>query len=203
MIILGLTGSVGMGKSTAAREFRRMRIPVHDADKAVHRLLGRGGKAVAAVAAAFPGVEKGGAIDRAALGRLVFSDPAALKQLEAILHPLVRQAERAFLARARRRRRKLVVLDIPLLYETGGEARCDKVLVVSAPRRVQLARVMARPGMTPERLAGVEARQMPDAEKRRRADIVIETGLSRHHSLAKLHRALRRLTDRQGGAKPT
>ena len=194
MIILGLTGSVGMGKSTAAREFRRMGIPVHDADKAVHRLLGRGGKAVAAVAAAFPGVEKGGAIDRAALGRLVFSDPAALKRLEAILHPLVRQAERAFLARARRRRRKLVVLDIPLLFETGGEARCDKVVVVSAPRRVQLARVMARPGMTAERLAGVEARQMPDAEKRRRADIIIETGLDRHHRLAKLHRALRRLT---------
>jgi dephospho-CoA kinase len=194
MIILGLTGSVGMGKSTAAREFRRMGIPVHDADKAVHRLLGRGGKAVAAVAAAFPGVEKGGAIDRAALGGLVFSDPSALKRLEAILHPLVRQAERAFLARARRRRRKLVVLDIPLLFETGGEARCDKVLVVSAPRRVQLARVMARPGMTAERLAGVEARQMPDAEKRRRADIIIETGLDRHHRLAKLHRALRRLT---------
>ena len=197
MIILCLTGSVGMGKSTAAREFRRMRIPVHDADKAVHRLLGRGGKAVAAVAAAFPGVEKGGAIDRAALGRLVFSDPAALKRLEAILHPLVRQAERAFLARARRRRRKLVVLDIPLLFETGGEARCDKVVVVSAPRRVQLARVMARPGMTADRLAGVEARQMPDAEKRRRADIVIETGLDRRHSLAKLHRALRRLTARR------
>jgi dephospho-CoA kinase len=197
MIILGLTGSVGMGKSTAAREFRRMGIPVHDADKAVHRLLGRGGKAVAA-AAAFPGVEKGGAIDRAALGRLVFSDPAALKRLEAILHPLVRQAERAFLARARRRRRKLVVLDIPLLFETGGEARCDKVLVVSAPRRVQLARVMARPGMTAERLAGVEARQMADAEKRRRADIIIETGLDRHHSLAKLHRALRRLTAGRG-----
>ena len=199
MIILGLTGSVGMGKSTAAREFRRMGIPVHDADKAVHRLLGRGGKAVAAVATAFPGVEKGGAIDRAALGRLVFSDPAALKRLEAILHPLVRQAERAFLARARRRRRKLVVLDIPLLFETGGEARCDKVVVVSAPRRVQLARVMARPGMTADRLAGVEARQMPDAEKRRRADIVIETGLDRHHSLAKLHRALRRLTARRSG----
>ena len=197
MIVLGLTGSVGMGKSTAAREFRRMGIPVHDADKAVHRLLGRGGKAVAGVATAFPGVEKGGAIDRAALGRLVFSDPAALKRLEAILHPLVRQAERAFLARARRRRRKLVVLDIPLLFETGGEARCDKVVVVSAPRRVQLARVMARPGMTAERLAGVEARQMPDAEKRRRADIVIETGLDRRHSLAKLHRALRRLTARR------
>lgn len=189
-----------MGKSTATRELRRMGIPVHDADKAVHRLLGRGGKAVAAVAAAFPGVEKpGGGIDRAALGRRVFSDPGALKQLETILHPLVRQAERAFLARARRQRRKLVVLDIPLLYETGGEKRCDKVLVVSAPRRIQLARVMARPGMTAERLAGVEARQMPDAEKRRRADIVIETGLDRRHSLARLHRAIRRLTAGHAG----
>ena len=119
MIILGLTGSIGMGKSTAAREFRRLGIPVHDAD-AVHRLLGRGGAAVAAIAAAFPGVLKDGAIDRAALGRLVFADPAALKRLEAILHPLVRAAERRFLARARRQRRKLVVLDIPLLFETGG-----------------------------------------------------------------------------------
>jgi dephospho-CoA kinase len=194
MIILGLTGSVGMGKSTAAREFRRLRIPVHDADKAVHRLLGRGGRAVAAVAEAFPGVRKpDGAIDRIALGRLVFADPAALKRLEGILHPLVRAAERRFLARARRQRRKLVVLDIPLLFETGGQARCDKVLVVSAPRRIQLARVMARPGMTAERLAGVEARQMPDAEKRRRADIVIETGLGRRHSLARLRRELKRL----------
>ena len=182
-----------MGKSTAAREFRRLRIPVHDADKAVHRLLGRGGQAVGAVAEAFPGVLKDGAIDRAALGRLVFADPEALKRLEGILHPLVRTAERRFLARARRRRRKLVVLDIPLLFETGGQARCDKVLVVSAPRRIQLARVMARPGMTAERLAGVEARQMPDAEKRRRADIVIETGLGRRHSLAKLRRELKRL----------
>jgi dephospho-CoA kinase len=193
MIILGLTGSVGMGKSTAAKALRRMGIPVYDADRAVHRLLGRGGAAVAPVSAAFPEVLKGGAIDRTALGRLVFADPAALQRLESILHPLVRAAERRFIARARRARRRLVVLDIPLLFETGGDKRCDKVLVVSAPRRIQLARVMARPGMTAERLAGVEARQMPDSEKRRRADIVIETGLDRHHSLAKLRRALSRL----------
>lgn len=196
MKIIGLTGSVGMGKSTAARELRRLGIPVHDADRSVHRLLGRGGKAVAAVEAAFPGVAKVGAIDRQALGRRVFGDPAALKRLEAILHPLVRAAERRFLARARRARRPLVVLDIPLLYETGGEARCDLVIVVSAPRRIQLARVMRRPGMTAERLAGVEARQMPDAEKRRRADVVIETGLGRRHSLARLRRALKRLRGR-------
>jgi dephospho-CoA kinase len=193
MIILGLTGSVGMGKSTAAKALRRMGIPVYDADRAVHRLLGRGGAGVAPVSAAFPEVLKGGAIDRAALGRLVFADPAALLRLESILHPLVRAAERRFVARARRARRRIVVLDIPLLFETGGDKRCDKVLVVSAPRRIQLARVMARPGMTAERLAGVEARQMPDSEKRRRADIVIETGLDRHHSLAKLRLALSRL----------
>jgi dephospho-CoA kinase len=192
MKVLGLTGSVGMGKTTAARMLRRMGIPVHDADAEVHRLLGRGGAAVKAVEAAFPGVTKGNAIDRAALGRLVFADPAALKRLEMILHPLVARAERKFIARARRQRRPLVVLDIPLLFETGGERRCDGVLVVSAPRSIQLARVMARPGMTKARLAGVEARQMPDAEKRRRADAVISTGLGKRHSLGMLQAALRR-----------
>jgi dephospho-CoA kinase len=175
MIILGLTGSVGMGKSTAAREFRRLHIPVHDADKAVHRLLGRGGRAVAEVAAAFPGVLKDGAIDRIALGRLVFADPAALKRLEGILHPLVRAAERRFIARARRQRRKLVVLDIPLLFETDGQALRQGAGGAPPPDP-------ARPGHGPaghdRRAPGrVEARQMPDAEKRRRADIVIETGL--------------------------
>jgi dephospho-CoA kinase len=193
VIVLGLTGSVGMGKSTAARELRRLGIPVHDADRAVHRLLGRGGAAVAAVATAFPGVVQAGAVDRQALGQRAFGDPAALKRLEAILHPLVRGAERRFIARARRQRRRLVALDIPLLFETGGAARCDLVLVVSAPRPIQLARVMARPGMTAERLAGMEARQMPDAEKRRRADIVIDTGLGRRHSRDLLRRALRRI----------
>jgi len=192
MKILCLTGSVGMGKTTAARMLRRMGIPVHDADAEVHRLLGRGGAAVKAVEAAFPGVKLGKAIDRAALGKIVFADPAALKRLEAILHPLVRQAERRFLAQARREHRKLVVLDIPLLYETKGEARCDGVIVVSAPRPIQLARVLGRPGMTKERLAAIEARQMPDRQKRRRADIVIETGLGKRHSLENLRRALAR-----------
>ncbi|HYV87468.1 MAG TPA: dephospho-CoA kinase [Candidatus Polarisedimenticolia bacterium] len=192
MKILCLTGSVGMGKTTAARMLRRMGIPVHDADAEVHRLLGRGGAAVKAVEAAFPGVKLGKAIDRAALGKIVFADPAALKRLEAILHPLVRQAERRFLAQARREHRKLVVLDIPLLYETKGERRCDGVIVVSAPRPIQLARVLGRPGMTKERLAAIEARQMPDRQKRRRADIVIETGLGKRHSLENLRRALAR-----------
>jgi len=192
MKVLCLTGSVGMGKTTAARLLRRLGVPVHDADAEVHRLLGPGGAAVGAVEAAFPGVRQGRAIDRAALGRLVFADPAALRRLEAILHPMVRQAEQRFLAAARRQRRRLVVLDIPLLFETGGERRCDGVLVVSAPRAIQLARVMTRPGMTKARLAGVEARQMPDAQKRRRADFIISTGLGKRHSLRALRQALAR-----------
>lgn len=193
MKILGLTGSVGMGKTTAARMLRRLGIPVHDADAEVHRLLGPGGAAVAPVARAFPDSRAAnGAINRAALGRTVFADPGALKRLEKILHPLVRKAERTFLARARRQRQALVVLDIPLLFETGGEKRCDGVIVVSAPKAIQHARVLARRGMTREKLAGIEARQMPDAEKRRRADIVIDTSLGRRHSLAHLRRAIAR-----------
>ena len=192
MKVLCLTGSVGMGKTTVARMLCRLGIPVHDADAEVHRLLGSGGAAVRAVEAAFPGVKRGKAIDRAALGRLVFGDPKALRRLEKILHPLVGKAERKFLARARRERQPLVVLDIPLLFETGGERRCDGVLVVSAPRAIQLARVMARPGMTKAQLAAVEARQMPDAQKRRRADIVIRTGLGKRHSLQILRQALTR-----------
>jgi len=192
MKILCLTGSVGMGKSTAARMLRRLGIPVHDADAEVHRLLGPGGAAVGAVVQAFPTVQKGSAIDRAALGRIVFADSAALKRLEKILHPLVRKAENAFLAKARRERQALVVLDIPLLFETRGEGRCDGVIVVSAPRAIQRARVLARPGMTREKLAGIEKRQMPDAEKRRRADIIIETGLGRRHSFSHLRRAIAR-----------
>jgi dephospho-CoA kinase len=192
MKILGLTGSVGMGKTTAARMLCRLGVPVHDADGEVHRLLGPGGAAVKAVEAAFPGVKRGKAIDRAALGRLVFADPKALRRLEKILHPLVGRAERKFLAQARRQHRPLVVLDIPLLFETGGERRCDGVLVVSAPRAIQLARVMARPGMTKDRLAAVEARQMPDAQKRRLADIVIPTGSGKRQSLQALRRALKR-----------
>lgn len=192
MKILCLTGSVGMGKTTAARMLRRLGIPVHDADATVHRLLGAGGAAVKPVAAAFPGVKRGKAIDRAALGRTVFADPKELRRLEKILHPLVAEAERKFLAEARRRHEALVVLDIPLLFETRGERRCDGVIVVSAPRAIQLARVMARPGMTRAKLAGIEARQMPDSEKRRRADVVIPTGLGKRYSLQRLRQALER-----------
>jgi dephospho-CoA kinase len=197
MIVLGLTGSIGMGKSTAAALLRRLGVPVHDADAAVHRLLARGGLAVPLVAAAFPGVVENGAVDRQALGRIVFADPAALERLEAILHPLVRREERRFLARARAQRRRLAALDIPLLFETGAETRCDRVVVVSAPRRVQLGRVLKRAGMTRERLAGIEARQMADAQKCRRADFVVQTGLGRRLSLRAIRRIVRLLRDKR------
>lgn len=196
MIILGLTGSIGMGKSTAARMLRRMGIPVHDADASVHALMGPGGAAVPAVADAFPGVQSGDAIDRRALGRRVFGDDAALARLERILHPRVRAAEDGFLAAAGRRRCRLVVLDIPLLYETAGDRRVDGVVVVSAPRRIQELRVLARPGMTVERLDQIKARQVPDAEKRRRATWVIPTGLGHRPALRALYRVVRQCTDR-------
>jgi dephospho-CoA kinase len=186
MLVLGLTGSIGMGKSTAADMLRRMGLPLHDADQAVHRLLAKGGAAVAAVEAAFPGVVVAGAVDRKRLAARVFEDQAALEALERILHPLVRQATRAFLDRQARRGRSLVVLDIPLLYETGGEALCDAVVVVTAPPFVQRARVMARPGMTVARFNAILAKQMPDREKRQRADFVVKTGLSKAHSLRQL-----------------
>jgi dephospho-CoA kinase len=191
MKILGLTGSIGMGKTTAAAMLRRLRVPVHDADATVHALFASGGAAVALVDAAFPGVIAGGAVDRTALGAKVFGDDAALKRLEAIVHPLVRKAEREFLARQRRRRARLVVLDIPLLFETGGERRCHKVAVVTAPAFLQAQRVLARPGMTPARLAAIRAKQMPDAEKRKRADFVIPTGMGRAFALRRLKAAVR------------
>jgi dephospho-CoA kinase len=181
--IIGLTGSIGMGKSTAAAMFRCLGIPVHDADAAVHRLLDRGGAAVPLVEAAFPGAIENGAVNRAALGARVFNDKAALKRLEAILHPLVRRESARFLARQRARGQDLVVLDIPLLFETGGERRCDVVVVVSAPPFVQRARVLRRPGMTEARFAQVLKQQMPDREKRRRADFVVETGLGKRYTL--------------------
>ena len=200
MVVLGLTGSIGMGKTTIAGMFRRIGVPVHDADAAVHRLLAKKGAAVAAVAEAFPGVVVKGAIDRQALGARVFGDPAALGRLERILHPLVRSSERRFLARQARRRAPLVVLDIPLLFETGGEKRCDAVVVVSAPRFLQAARVLRRPGMTRAKLAAILARQVPDEAKRRRADFVVLTGLSFARSLRAVKRIVKVAKER-GGAR--
>ena len=189
MQLIGLTGGIGMGKSTAARSFRRAGVRVFDADAAVHELQARGGRGVAPIGAAFPGTVLAGVVDREALRRAVLGQPEALRRLEGIIHPLVRAMQRRFLARARRDRQRLVVLDIPLLFETRTGREFDLVVVVSAPAQVQRRRVLARPGMTEARLAAILARQVPDAEKRRRADVVVRTGISRHHA----DRAIRRV----------
>ena len=196
MIILGLTGSIGMGKSTAAAALRQMGIPVHDADRSVHRLMAHGGAAVGAIEAEFPAAIKAGTVDRAVLGKRVFGDDAALQKLESILHPMVREQEKIFLRTCRALRRRIAVLDIPLLFETGGEKRCDAVIVVSAPQFLQDQRVLKRKGMTPQRLAEVKAKQMPDAEKRRRADFVVETGLGKRASRAALLKIVKKLKHR-------
>ena len=192
MKVIGLTGGIGMGKSTAAATFRRARIPVFDADASVHRLQARGGRAVRAIEAAFPGTTRDGAVDRAALRRAVLGNPDALRRLEGILHPMVRAEEHAFLGRARRAGARAVVLDIPLFFETGGR-KVNRVVVVSAPRAVQMHRVRQRRKMSAADIAAVIARQMPDAEKRRRADVVIRTGLSRAHAQRALRRLIREL----------
>jgi dephospho-CoA kinase len=176
MLLLGLTGSIGMGKSTTAAMFAAEGVPVYDADAAVHALYDVGGAAVGPVSAAFPGVEKDGRIDRAALSAQVLGKPEKLKQLESIVHPLVRQAQMEFISRHREAGARAVVLDIPLLFEGGGEKFFDAVIVVSAPAEVQRARVLARPGMTAEKFNQILAKQMPDAEKRAKADFVIDTG---------------------------
>lgn len=191
MIVLGLTGGIGMGKSTAAAAFRRARIPVFDADAAVHRLQARGGRAVREIAAAFPGTVHDGVVDRAALRQVVLGSPDVLARLEGILHPMVREEERAFVARARRHGSRAVVLDIPLLLETGGDERVDRIVVVSAPRDVQMHRIRSRRRMSNSDIQAIIDRQMPDAEKRRWADVVIRTGLSRHASLKNLIRLIK------------
>jgi dephospho-CoA kinase len=174
MIVIGLTGSIGMGKSTTAGFFRELGVPVHDSDAAVHALYT--GRAVPPVEAAFPGVAVNGVIDRARLSQAVLGNPDALKRLETIVHPLVREEEDRFRNEALQAGAPLAVIDIPLLFETGGEARVDRIVVASAPADVQRDRVLARPGMTEEKLASILARQMPDAEKRARAHFVVDTG---------------------------
>jgi dephospho-CoA kinase len=173
MFVLGLTGSLGMGKSTTARFFAEEGVPVHDADAVVHRLYD--GEAADAIEAAFPGTTTAGKVDREKLAARVLDDIGALKRLEAIVHPLVQEAERRLLAEAEARGEKVAVLDIPLLFETGGEERVDAVVVVSAPADVQRSRALARPGMTVDKLDAILAKQMPDDEKRRRADFVVDT----------------------------
>jgi len=197
VIIVGLTGSIGMGKSAAAAMLRRMQVPLFDADQAVHQLLAPGGAAVAPVAEAFLGVRNAaGGIDRRLLGPRVFGNPEMLARLEGIIHPMVADREKQFLARARARRASIAVLDVPLLFESRGSARCDYVVVVSAPAMLQRQRVMRRSGMTEERFVAILKQQMPDAEKRRRADFVVPTGLDRRSSLRRLRAIVRVL--RQG-----
>ncbi|MBM3642955.1 MAG: dephospho-CoA kinase [Alphaproteobacteria bacterium] len=198
MVIVGLTGSIGMGKSRAAAMLREMGVPVYDADAAVHALQARGGEALPGIEAAFPGTVREGVLDRQALGARVFGDKAALRRLEAIVHPLVHRKQRAFLRRAAGRRARLVVLDIPLLFEGLGERRVDATLVVSAPAFLQWRRVMARPGMTAEKLRGILRQQVPDAIKRRRATFVLATGLGIAPTRAALRRAIADLVQRRG-----
>lgn len=182
MIVLGLTGSIGMGKSTTSAMFEAEGAPVYDSDAAVHALYAAGGAAVAPVEAAFPGVVVDGAIDRAKLSARVVGDPEALAKLEAIVHPLVGADRIGFFQKAQAEGRDIVVLDVPLLFETGGQKSVDKVVVVTAPPEVQRARVLARPDMTPGKFEAILARQLPDAEKRARADFVIDTGQGLEHA---------------------
>ena len=191
MIVLGLTGSIGMGKSTAANMLRRLRVPVSDADAIVHDLIGPGGAAVAAVGDAFPGVVSNGTVDRAALGAQVFGDTAALKSLEHILHPLVEAARDRFLKQSRRARIPVVALDIPLLYEVAADELCNATIVVSAPPFVQSAARARPPNMTQEKLNDILSRQMSDLEKRRRATFVIPSGSGRRTTLQALSRIVR------------
>ena len=175
VLVVGVTGSIGMGKTTTARLFARLGYPVFDADAVVHRLYAESGAAVPPIAREFPAAISGGVVDRRKLSSIVAGDREALARLEAIVHPLVRAEEQEFLIAARGAGHRLAVLDIPLLFETGREKEVDAVIVASAPEDVQKARVRARPGMTLETFASIIARQLPDSEKRRRADFVVDT----------------------------
>jgi dephospho-CoA kinase len=200
--ILGLTGSIGMGKSTTAAMFEAEGVPVYDADAEVHRLYDRGGSAVWQVGERFPGVVVDGRVDRKALSKRVIGDPEALKRLESIVHPLLAEAREKFFLRAAEARADIVVLDIPLLYETGGEAKVDKVVVVTASPEVQRQRVMARDGMSEEKFAAILARQVPDADKRARADFVIDTGQGMDEARRQVREVIAALRDGVGGQTP-
>ena len=197
MIVVGLTGSIGMGKTETGRMFERLGVPVFDADKAVHQLYGTDGAAVAPIEAAFPGVVVDGAVDRSALAARVLGDEVGVRRLEAIVHPLVQEMRARFLETAREEGRDMVVVDIPLLFETGGETRVDRTVVVSAPPAVQRQRVLARPGMTEEKFQAILARQMPDEEKRKRADFVVDSSVGLDHAFAQVERIVASL--RSGG----
>lgn len=202
MYVLGLTGSIGMGKSETSKMFRRLGVPVYDADAEVHKLMAKGGEAVAAVEAAFPGVVVDGAVDRQKLGPMVFGKPMELRKLEMILHPRVGRKQRLFLARNAARGTRLVVLDIPLLFEGNGEARCDATACVSAPASLQKWRVMRRPGMTEQKFNDIVARQVPDRIKRERCDFLVPTGLGLAESLRHVRRITAECRKREGHVWP-
>ncbi len=189
--IIGLTGSIGMGKSETAKMFRRLGVPVHDADASVHKLFAKGGRAVGPVGTAFPSTVENSAVNRKALGKQVFGNSEALKKLESIVHPLVGEEKQKFLRRAALARHKIVVLDIPLLFETGGDKSCDLVVVVSAPKFLQTQRVMARPDMTADKLASIRGAQLDDTLKRRRADFVINTGNGRYFAFKQVQKVIK------------
>ncbi len=198
MLVIGLTGSIGMGKSTAAARLRALGFPVFDSDAEVHRLYA--GQAVPAIEEAFPGVTHDGAVDRAALSARLMAEPSRFEQLEAIVHPMVRAAQRAFLRDAAGHGEKGAVLEVPLLFEIGLENLLDVTIVVSAPAEIQKIRVLARPGMTEEKLAGILARQLSDAEKRRRADFIVDTSGSITDTHAAIDKVVSELGRRVGTA---
>lgn len=197
--LIGLTGSIGMGKTETARMFARLGVPVYDADATVHRLYEPGGAAVDAIASAYPGCVSGGRVDRTRLGECLAGNPEAFATLESIVHPLVAREQQAFVKQATEARAEMVVLDIPLLFETGGHTRMDAVVVVSAPEDVQRARVLARPGMTEEKLDGILAKQMADPEKRAKAHFVVETDKGLDHAFEQVKRIVQALHARRQG----
>lgn len=198
MLIIGLTGSIGMGKSTVAVRLRELGVPVFDSDAEVHRLYAA--EAVPLIEAAFPGSTADGKVDRQKLSAAVIAAPTGFKQIEQIIHPLVRQGQRRFLTEARERGEALAVLEIPLLFETGADRLVDVTIVVSAPAEVQRARVLARPGMTAEKLDVILGRQTPDAAKRARADFVVDTGTTLDETRAQIDSIVAVLRGRKGEA---
>jgi dephospho-CoA kinase len=196
MIILGLTGSIGMGKSTTAKLFAEAGVPVYDADATVHQIYEA--EAAPAIEAAFPGTTANGKVDRARLSEVVVHDPAAMKQLEAIVHPMLRAHHQKFLDDAKRSGAPVAVVDVPLLFETGGEKRVDAVVVVTTSSEVQRERIMARDNMNPEKLDAILARQMPDAEKRKRADFVVDTS----HGLEPVRAQIRHILEQVAKMQP-
>jgi dephospho-CoA kinase len=198
MLLIGLTGSIGMGKSETAKMFARLGVPVYDADAAVHALYAKGGAAVEPIAKAFPGTVVDGAVDRQELSRAVLGLPHEMKKLEAIVHPLVGRAQLDFLKEAKAGGHEAVLLDIPLLYETGGETRVDVVVVVSAPYHIQEARVLARPGMDMAKFAAIHAKQVHDDEKRKRADFIVETDKGLDHAFEQVKAVVAALKGREG-----